>query len=154
MDRRLEILLRLRNAKDFLPLTYEVDEYGKDRYHHTFTDANGMYVEVSGIWEHEHDPLNNLLAHAPADLEYVLREHNHLVAEREWAQQQANDYHTALTRILKWATEHTHSNWSEAGDAEAYANGPAEELIDALSDAGFEIDQDDCLVIHGERVEG
>lgn len=61
-------------------------------------------------------------------------------------------YRTALTRILKWASEHTYNNWSEAGDAEAYANGPAEELIDALADAGFEIDADDSLVIDGERV--
>lgn len=65
---------------------------------------------------------------------------------------EASAYRTALTRILKWAREHTYNNWSEAGDAEAYANGPAEELIDALADAGFEIDHDGVMVVHGERV--
>lgn len=71
----------------------------------------------------------------------------------EKAIEQIEEREAALTRILKWAREHTYNNWSEAGDAEAYANGPAEELIDALSDAGFEIDAHGHLVIHGGRVE-
>lgn len=53
-------------------------------------------------------------------------------------EQKSNDYHTALTRILKWA--------HKAFDNEcAFVDG--NELFDALSDAGFEIDSDDCLVI-------
>lgn len=52
-------------------------------------------------------------------------------------------YRTALTRILRWAHR-------EFDNECAFVDG--NELFSALADAGFEIDNDDCLVIHGERV--
>lgn len=72
----------------------------------------------------------------------------------EKAIEQIEEREAALTRILKWAQSNRFSVWSANPDLQRWdIEGDGAELFDALSDAGFEIDHDGVMVVHGERVE-
>lgn len=75
-----------------------------------------------------------------------------LKAERVKKEADPNVYRESLRKILAWVAANSYTGWNLAGDSEVIIDcAPGEALIDALSNAGFEIDHDGVLVVDGVR---
>lgn len=60
-------------------------------------------------------------------------------------------YRDALRDIAQWYGRNAYNEWTVAGDADVGIYGPGQELEEALSSAGYEIDSDGALVVDGVR---
>lgn len=152
MDRVLEIHKRLEEASDFIPLEYTVRQSsisnmpatkGETLYQHRLHDANGFQIETSGMWALKTDSLNELLAKAPCDLEYLLEELHKSRADRDQLAQRVQSAEMALDLISKWEQEQTDRAADMEHDPECWAPciGATEELRGILQDSGIEVDR-------------